>query len=203
MPLQIIRNDITKVRADAIVNTANPKPRIGSGTDSAIYAAAGEAQLLAERKKIGPIAPGQAVSTGAYALKAKYIIHTVGPAWVDGSCGERDILRRTGEGVCSVNPDRAADPIQYLCLSRFDRVADDIRHISPERLVFLVTGIASDPCIRIGQRRSIIDFGGTSGPDNEWCGVYYQAALSDHDILEMAGDIFSEFVIDRIFGDRI
>ena len=93
MPFQIIRNDITKVRADAIVNTANPKPRIGSGTDSAIYAAAGEAQLLAERKKIGPIAPGQAVSTGAYALKAKYIIHTVGPAWVDGSCGERDILR--------------------------------------------------------------------------------------------------------------
>ena len=93
MPFQIIRNDITKVRADAIVNTANPKPRIGSGTDSAIYAAAGEAQLLAERKKIGPIAPGQAVSTGAFALKAKYIIHTVGPAWVDGSCGERDILR--------------------------------------------------------------------------------------------------------------
>ena len=93
MPFQIIRNDIAKVRADAIVNTANPKPRIGSGTDSAIYAAAGEAQLLAERKKIGPIAPGRAVSTGAFALKAKYIIHTVGPAWADGSCGERDILR--------------------------------------------------------------------------------------------------------------
>ncbi len=93
MPFQIIRNDITNVRADAIVNTANPKPRIGSGTDAAIYAAAGEARLLAERKKIGQIAPGQAVSTGAFALKAKYIIHTVGPAWTDGSHGERDILR--------------------------------------------------------------------------------------------------------------
>ena len=93
MPFQIIRNDITKVRADAIVNTANPKPRIGSGTDSAIYAAAGEEQLLAERKKIGEIAPGQAVSTGAFALKAKYIIHTVGPVWKDGSHGEREILR--------------------------------------------------------------------------------------------------------------
>lgn len=93
MPFQIIRNDITKVKADAIVNTANPKPRIGRGTDSAIYAAASEQQLLEERKKIGEIAPGQAASTDAFNLDAKYIIHTVGPAWVDGVHGERDILR--------------------------------------------------------------------------------------------------------------
>jgi O-acetyl-ADP-ribose deacetylase (regulator of RNase III) len=93
VPFQIIRNDITKVKADAIVNTANPKPRIGRGTDSAIYAAAGEEQLLAARKKIGDIAPGQAVSTDAFALSAKYIIHTVGPSWFDGSHGERDVLR--------------------------------------------------------------------------------------------------------------
>ncbi len=92
MPFQIIRNDITKVKADAIVNTANPKPRIGRGTDSAIYVAAGEEQLLAERKKIGEIAPGQAASTDAFNLEAKYIIHTVGPAWVDGAHGERDVL---------------------------------------------------------------------------------------------------------------
>ncbi len=92
MPFQIIRNDITKVKADAIVNTANPKPRIGRGTDSAIYAAAGEEQLLAERRKIGEIAPGEVASTEAFNLDAKYIIHTVGPAWVDGNHGERDIL---------------------------------------------------------------------------------------------------------------
>ena len=92
MPFQIIRNDITKVKADAIVNTANPKPRIGRGTDSAIYAAAGEKLLLAERKKIGEIIPGQATSTDAFNLGAKYIIHTVGPAWVDGAHGERDVL---------------------------------------------------------------------------------------------------------------
>ena len=93
MPFQIVRNDITKVKADAIVNTANPRPVIGSGTDSAVYAAAGEEQLLAERKKIGDIEPGGAVSTPAFNLAAKYIIHTVGPAWVDGSHGEREILR--------------------------------------------------------------------------------------------------------------
>lgn len=92
MPFQIIRNDITKVKADAIVNTANPRPVIGSGTDSAIYKAAGEKLLLEERKKIGDIAPGEAVYTKAFHLDAKVIIHTVGPVWTDGSRGEREIL---------------------------------------------------------------------------------------------------------------
>ena len=91
--ISIIRNNITKVKADAIVNTANPEPIVGSGTDSAIYAAAGKERLLTERKKIGPIEPGDAVSTPAFNLAAKYIIHTVGPAWLDGSHGERDTLR--------------------------------------------------------------------------------------------------------------
>ncbi|MBP5729769.1 MAG: macro domain-containing protein, partial [Clostridia bacterium] len=93
MPFQIIRNDITKVKADAIVNTANPKPAIGSGTDSAIYKAAGKTRLLAERKKLGDIAPGAAAYTRAFRLNAKYIIHTVGPAWDGGEHGEREILR--------------------------------------------------------------------------------------------------------------
>ena len=93
MPFQIIRNDITKVKSDAIVNTANPRPVIGRGTDSAIYAAAGEELLLTERKRIGDIDPGCAVSTPAFNLGAKYIIHTVGPAWVDGNHGERETLR--------------------------------------------------------------------------------------------------------------
>ena len=60
MAFQIIRSDITKVRADVIVNTANPLPEVGSGTDTAVYLAAGWERLLAERRKIGPIAPGQA-----------------------------------------------------------------------------------------------------------------------------------------------
>jgi len=92
MPFEIIRNDITKVKADVIVNTANPRAVIGAGTDSAIYHAAGEKELLAERKKIGDIAPGQAVETPAFGLQAKYIIHTVGPVWIDGNHGERETL---------------------------------------------------------------------------------------------------------------
>ncbi len=93
MPLQIVRNDITKVEADAIVNTANPEPIVGSGTDSAIYKAAGEDKLLAERKKIGKISRGEVAVTPAFGLKAKYIIHTVGPVWQGGDNGEFDTLR--------------------------------------------------------------------------------------------------------------
>ncbi len=92
MPFSIIRNDITRVHADAIVNTANPEPAIGSGTDQAIYEAAGEARLLKERAKIGNIAPGEAAVTSAFRLHARYLLHTVGPIWLDGNHGESDIL---------------------------------------------------------------------------------------------------------------
>ena len=92
MPFKIIRDDITRVRADAIVNTANPEPTFGSGTDSAVYKAAGRSRLLRERRKIGRIAPGEAAVTDAFRLPAKYIIHTVGPEWVDGRHGELDTL---------------------------------------------------------------------------------------------------------------
>ncbi|MBR2526946.1 MAG: macro domain-containing protein [Blautia sp.] len=101
MPFQIIRNDITKVKADAIVNTANPHPIIGSGTDSAIHKAAG-LELLNARKKIGDIPPGSAVSTPAFNLPARYVIHTVGPSWVDGKHGEERVLRRAYDSALNL-----------------------------------------------------------------------------------------------------
>lgn len=93
MAFQIICDDITKVSADAIVNTANPEPTYASGTDSAIYKAAGAGRLLEERKKIGCIETGHVAVTPAFDLDAKYIIHTVGPAWIDGEHGEREAVR--------------------------------------------------------------------------------------------------------------
>ena len=84
MAFQIVRNDITKITADAIVNTANPDPTFMAGTDSAIYQAAGCEKLLAERAKIGPIEEGQVAVTPAFNLNAKYIFHTVGPVWQGG-----------------------------------------------------------------------------------------------------------------------
>ena len=92
MPFHIIRNDITKVTADAIVNTANPYPVFAPGTDEAIYRAAGAEELLKEREKIGYIRRGEAAITPAFALHARYIIHTVGPVWIDGSFHEVEIL---------------------------------------------------------------------------------------------------------------
>lgn len=92
MPLTIIRNDITKVKADAIVNSANPLPIYVSGTDRAIYQAAGAEELLREREKIGKIEPGTAAATPAFRLPANYIIHTVGPMWFGGEEGELNTL---------------------------------------------------------------------------------------------------------------
>lgn len=81
MPFKIVRNDITRMKVDAIVNTANPRVRVGRGVDSAIYNAAGWDRLLKEREKIGPMSRGSAAITPAFDLDAKYIIHTVGPRW--------------------------------------------------------------------------------------------------------------------------
>lgn len=81
MPFKIIRNDITEVNADAIVNSANPDPVYSSGTDAAIYEAAGVEKLLEERRKIGKLNVGEAAITPAFHLHAKYVIHTVGPEW--------------------------------------------------------------------------------------------------------------------------
>ena len=96
MAFKILRNDITKVRADAIVNTANPIPVIGRGTDSSIYEAAGREQLLEARRKIGVIERGQLIWTPSFNLRrhgVKYIIHTSGVIYRDGNHGEKDILR--------------------------------------------------------------------------------------------------------------
>lgn len=93
MPLQIVRDDIINIKADAIVNSANHKPIIGKGTDGAIYLAAGKEKLLAAREAIGVINFGDAKITPAFDLPAQIIIHTVAPIWNGGTSGEVGLLR--------------------------------------------------------------------------------------------------------------
>ena len=91
MPLEIVRNDITTMKVDVIVNSAHPTPEVGGGVDYAIHRAAGP-ELIAERRKIGDIATGTAFITPAFQLPAKYVVHTVGPIWQDGKTGQRKQL---------------------------------------------------------------------------------------------------------------
>ena len=94
MPFRIVRNDITKMKTDAIVNTANEYPEVGPGCDRAVYEAAGYDELLAYRKEhIGFVKQGEAFLTPGFNLPAKYIIHAVSPLFVDGSSGEEELLR--------------------------------------------------------------------------------------------------------------
>lgn len=93
MPMEIVRNDITRMKVDAVVCASNTELKMGGGVSGAIFAAAGAEKLKAECGRIGGCGIGEAVITKGFGLPARYIIHTAGPVWMGGGCGEEELLR--------------------------------------------------------------------------------------------------------------
>lgn len=117
MPLEIIRNDITKMKTDAIVNAANSKLKQGGGVCGAIFAAAGADKLQAECDRIGYCDVGKAVITGSFALPSKYIIHTVGPVWKGGDQQEEKLLTSSYTSALMLAKENGCSSIAFPLIS--------------------------------------------------------------------------------------
>ncbi|KFI51306.1 macro domain-containing protein [Bifidobacterium callitrichos] len=93
MPLRLVRQDITRLDVDAVVNAANTALRMGGGVCGAIFRAAGASRMQEACDRLSPIRTGQAVATAGFDLPARYVIHTAGPVWQGGDHGEETLLR--------------------------------------------------------------------------------------------------------------
>ncbi len=118
MPFKIVRNDITKMNTEAVVNTANESAVVDTGCDSAIYAAAGYDELLAYRREhIGDVPEGEAFITPGFNLNSEYIIHAVSPLYIDGESGEEEKLRNCYRKSLSLADEKGIRSIAFPLIS--------------------------------------------------------------------------------------
>ncbi len=117
MPFTIIRQDITKIEVDAIVNAANTELKMGGGVSGAIFKAAGVKELEDACKELAPIKTGEAVLTPGFNLKVKYIIHTAGPIYIDGNHGEEGLLRLAYQNSLKLAYEHGCESIAFPLIS--------------------------------------------------------------------------------------
>ena len=143
MPFSIVRSDIARLDVDAVVNAANEGLLAGGGVCGAIFSAAGHEQLQAACRRIAPCPTGSAMVTRGFDLPARWIIHAVGPRWIDGCHGEEGLLRRAYRSaldqaarlrVASVAfPLISAGIYGYPPAAAFDIACEEIRRFLSDR----------------------------------------------------------------------
>jgi O-acetyl-ADP-ribose deacetylase (regulator of RNase III) len=141
--IEVVQADITRLDVDAIVNAANSSLRGGGGVDGAIHRAAGP-ELAKAASRFAPLASGQAVITPGFRLKARFVIHTVGPMWEGGDEGEADVLRSAYESSFALARDEPR-----------------IRSIAFPAISTGVYGFPKEPAVHIAldvMRRHVDDF---------------------------------------------
>ena len=129
--IKIVRDDITLLTVDAVVNAANTSLLGGGGVDGAIHRAAGQ-ELLRECKKLNGCAVGQAKLTRGYRLPVSYVIHTVGPIWSGGEQGEAQLLASCYRGCMAIARERNLKSIAFPAIScgAFGYPVDQAAHIA-------------------------------------------------------------------------
>ena len=117
MPFSIVRNDIARMKADVIVNAANERLLAGGGVCGAIFKAAGAGELAAACAAVAPCPTGCAVSTPAFGLDARWVVHAVGPHWVDGRHGEEALLQGAYRNALELSASLGATSVALPLLS--------------------------------------------------------------------------------------
>ncbi|MDD8053755.1 MAG: macro domain-containing protein, partial [Thermotogota bacterium] len=117
MPFTLIRQDITKLPVDAIVNAANTSLQMGGGVCGAIFEAAGKVELQIACDKLAPIKTSEVVITPGFRLPAKYVIHTAGPVYQDGMSGEETLLRQCYRNALKLAVEKQCESIAFPLIS--------------------------------------------------------------------------------------